>query len=307
MNPSPAGRYAIIGAQKARSTYLHMAVRQHPGVFAPPTELDHFEDPAWGRRTRPFDDYFAAARPGQVIGFKRPELMGRPECPARLAATWPDARLLAVLREPVDRTVSAYFHYVRSGWLPLKPLNEGLRDILDGRATDPHAAEVVDFGLYGTHLDRYAEHFDRSQVLALLDSDLDDDYSISMGRVIDHLGLPERDLPRPARGTNEGVYSLARLRWLRLGTRAMYIRDAETGKIRVVRFRRLGRAANRLVFETDRLLGAPFAKSAVPQLDDDVRARLQERFEPDIRRLEQIIDRRLPGWPGRAPDPAAAS
>ena len=303
MNAEPAGlpaRYAIIGAQKARSTYLHQAIRQHPDVFAPRQEIDHFEDPAWRRRSAlGFDRYFAAAAPGQVIGFKRPELLGRPECPARLARTWPDARLLLVLREPVSRTISAYFHYVRSGWIPARPLDDGLRMILDGQARATHAEEVVDFSLYGRHVERYFEHFDRSRLLVLIDKDLDDDLTGALHRVFGHLGLPDDPQPPPGRGTNEGVYSLPRLRWLRIGTRALYSTDPETNQKYITPARLRGRMINRMVYELDRVFLSPFFPSRVPLISEDVRQRLLERFEPDVRRLERLIDRPLPGWPAQ--------
>lgn len=301
--------FAIVGAQRSRSTYVHRAIAPHPQVFTPPREIAYFEDPTYSRSgAEQFLEHFARARPEDVVGFKRPELLGRPEAPARLAEAMPDARLVAVLREPISRTISAYFHYMRSNYLPLRPLNEGLGALLSNGSTAryAHAHEVLDFSHYAEGLARLHDWFDAEQILVLLDADLEDDLDASMRRIHLHLGVDTNVATEHGRRpANEGVYEVgARMRMLRLASRLVYRREPDSGMIwhQDTKARRL---MHRTIYEASR----PFAPRSAPsatELDADLRRALGERFDPDVRRLEAMIGRSIPSWPAREPhDPSA--
>ncbi len=294
--------FAIVGAQRSRSTYVHQAISRHPDVFTPPREIPYFEDPNYARGdAEQFLDHFARAGPGDAVGFKRPELLGRPEAPSRLAAAMPDARLVVVLREPISRTISAYFHYMRSTYLPLRPLNEGLGALLSDGSTAryPHAHEVLDFSHYAEGLARLNDRFDPGQVLALLDGDLEGDLDPVMRRIHVHLGVdPEVATQHDRRAANEGVYEIgARMRMLRLASRLVYRPEPESGMM-WYRDSKARRIAHRMIYEASRPL-APRSTGPATELDAGLRRALVERFDPDVRRLEDLIGRSLPTWPAR--------
>lgn len=300
-----AGRaswFAVIGAQRSRSTFVHQALCRHPEVFSPAREIAYFDDPSYAMRSRRwFLDHFADARPGQALGFKRPELLGRPESPARLAEAMPDARLVVVLREPIARTVSAYMHYVQSTYLPQRPLNDGLRLLLAGIPVPDHpqAQEVLDFSCYGECLVRYRERFDAEQILVLLDGDLDHDLPGSLERACAHIGVdPEVPFPICAHPANQGSYAEGfQMRILRTASRLVYRRDAETGLLwnHVTPARRLAY----LVLHGAAQLVDRRRYRATATLAPDVRSALADRFSPDVRRMEGLIGRAVPEWPAR--------
>lgn len=295
---TPPPDFVIIGAQRSRSTLLTKLLKAHPGIFMPRSEIGYFEDPFWEcSSAQTLDRHFAAARRGQVTGFKRPELLGRPECPPRLAGALPQAKLVVVLREPVSRTVSAYFHYVRSRHLPIRPLNDGLRAILNGETDGwPHAWEVIEFSRYGGLLERYLEHFDRKAICIAFERDFDREPDRTLERILGHIGVAPLGPPARDRVVNHGVYSLPRLRVLRLGSRLVYPTDPVTGLVRA----RSGlgwRVGNRAISELDRLLLQPYFENRPPPLADDVRSRLQATFEPDVASLARLVGKPPEGWP----------
>jgi hypothetical protein len=168
--------FVIIGAQKAGTTWLAAMLRQHPDVFMAPREI-HFFDREENFRLGLgwYERHFDGASGHKAVGEKTPDYLctngragdGHREGVQRaLHAALPDARLVAVLRNPVERALSAARHLVMAGWVsPWLRLD----DLIVGRATDlAHAHGVVDCGFYARHLEAYLELFSREQILVLV-------------------------------------------------------------------------------------------------------------------------------------------
>ena len=210
--------FVVIGAQKAGSTFLHHAILHHPQLRMPVGEIPVFEHPTYSPGALEWLEELLDRTPGgSVKGIKRPDYLGRPESPALLHRHAPDARLVVVLREPVSRTVSAYYHYMRRGHLPALPPDEGIPRLLDGSLDGawPRAWEVLAFSRYGECLDRYRRLFGADQICLLVQEEVIRDPSAALRRIYRHLGvdcdfvppgLDERALPT--------VYSLPRVRFL---------------------------------------------------------------------------------------------
>ena len=168
--PFPPRGY-IIGAQKAGTTTLAFLLDQHPGItLSTPKEPDFFtrhwpNGLDWYRGRFSGDAGFlidastsysmapdraaaapdrAAAAPADGDGFQ--PLAGVPE---RIRSLRPDARFVYILRNPVERTYSAYWHSVRAGE-ETRPLNQVLED----------GAYYLQPSRYHFQIARYLEHFD---------------------------------------------------------------------------------------------------------------------------------------------------
>lgn len=290
--------FAIVGAQKAGSTDLAASLAQHPDVFLPADEVPFFEDP-----------FFAASDPAELTralepgrhlrhrGIKRPDYLGRPESPGHLAATVPDLRVLACLRDPVDRAVSAYWWYVKNRMLPLLPVDVGLTRLLDGDLPPghPHAGEVLDFGRYAHHLGRYLDRFPAEQVHVTLYEDLRAGPD-ALAEVHRFLGLAPHT-PEPDRATNPGVYDPRRLRWLRAGDRFRFDWDDEQVYTWRPRRRRRPLAAvpHLAVVGVDRVVLARVLGNDRPPLDPAVRDRIRAFYADDVAALEALLGR-SPKW-----------
>ncbi|MCA1707340.1 MAG: sulfotransferase domain-containing protein [Actinobacteria bacterium] len=282
----------VIGAQRSASTFLSSCMRMHPEVYFPKGEVEYFEDPVYERRSPSYlPDLFARAPAARVYGFKRPELLARRECPRRIADEVPAVRLIAVLREPVSRTVSAYFHYAQGRGLPLLPLNDGLRKILDGELADrfPLSRFIVDYSLYGEQIARFRESFSKESMLVLFDRELTGDPVRTMQRVFDFVGVDPGALQEfPRAKFNVGAYSLTRLRYLRRmsGLGYSYRPGDRFGSVRT---NRAMLVAFKLAWRFDRMVLARVLGDQAQSLDEDVRSRLVEVFRPDAKRLQTLI------------------
>jgi hypothetical protein len=297
--------FVIIGAQKAGSTFFLRWLADHPSVFMPPHEVRFFEDPDFGDGDPGrLAALFTGVRDETALGIKRPGYLARPEVAPRIRQLLPAARLIAVLRDPVERAISAYFHHMRTGFLPIRPVEAGMTELLDrgGSTGHPRAPEVLEFGLYHRHLSRYLELFERQQLMIVLFDDLTADPWRPLQEAYRFIGVDDRYRPRAlAHGhpgnPNPGIHSLTRLRLLSLRNPLRYDYDATRSRRSLKR--RPGllvRVAARGVETLDRRLLAPLTGHARPAISPGLRRRLYAFYSEDIDRLEALLGRSLDAW-----------
>lgn len=178
----PRPTFLIIGAQKSGTSWLHRMLREHPDVFVSERkELHYFSDPSVHDRGLDWylGNFAAAGRGHRALGEATPNYLwtsdhrldewgdGRPEGPAfrrRIpervhAELGGGIRLVALLRDPVERAISAFYHHLnRGGRLdPARPFEDNARRL-----------GIVQMGFYAAHLERWLEVFDPGQLLVLV-------------------------------------------------------------------------------------------------------------------------------------------
>jgi hypothetical protein len=290
--------FFVIGAQKAGSTYLLQCLNDHPQIFMPPGEIAFFEDSLYSAdRITEFEKHFEPAKPGQVVGVKRPNLLGHPECPERLQRHMPNLKIIAILRHPIERAISGYFHYMKTGMLPIVPVEAGLPKILAGEYTQyPRAQDVLEFGLYGKHLQHYAEFFPRENFHVMLLEDMKHDAQGQLSALYEFLGVatdfhPESFESRPMKAP----YSITRLRlWDTLDRLCRkWTPDGRyfnrRGGLLFAPIAALNNALDRYLW--DRLFSAKR-----PKLSPGLHGKLVEFYAADAKCLESWLDRPLTPW-----------
>jgi hypothetical protein len=106
----PLPDFVVVGAQKAGTTSLYRMLRKHPQVHMPRTKELHYFDFHYDRGP---EWYAAQFRPGRWEwrrGEATPNYMWGPLARQRLIEDLPQARIIAILRNPVDRAYSHYWH-----------------------------------------------------------------------------------------------------------------------------------------------------------------------------------------------------
>jgi hypothetical protein len=212
--------YLIIGAAKAGTTSLHDLLCEHPRVL-PPTEKEiHYFDFHYGRGPGWYRAHFATkAGPEEIAGEATPYYLFHPAVPERVAADIPDARLIALLRDPIDRALSHHNHESASGYETLS-FEEAL-DAEPGRLEGEEARILADPGYrsfphqhhsylargrYAQQLGRWLEQVDREQILILSAEELFEEPARTLETAQRFLDL-EPATPRDLRARNARSYS----------------------------------------------------------------------------------------------------
>ena len=268
----PLPSWVVIGAAKAGTTSLAYWLAAHPEVHVTPVKEVRFfnRDEAWHRGEEHYRTFFAGALPGQQAGEATPDYLWRPEVPGRLRSLLPDARLVALLRHPVERMHSHYWHS-RSWGAQLPDFADLAREALRG---DPSSAHFLERGHYPEQLDRWAEA--GPAPLVLLTEDLERDPAAAFRQVCEHLGIAGT-VPEAVGAVHNAAH---RRRWPRLKNAMDRTRAWEWLPPRTAR-------------ALERLNTVPVR---YPAVDPATRALLLEHYAPHNARLRTTIRRDLHDW-----------
>jgi hypothetical protein len=268
----------------------------------PRDETPFFEDPYYDpARQSQFEALFDHVNEEFLIGIKRPDYLARQECPERIARTVPNAKFLLVLRNPIERTVSAYYWYLKQGYLPLLPIEQGLNNLLNGtyKSSYPKSQEIIDYGFYHQHINRYLGYFRKDQMFISLHEDFQNAPVKTVRDVFAYLGVDENHTPKALTKTpKKTIYSLPRLKWLKL--RNPYIHEYQYYGDNMVtmtpKWGLFSTTVKAFFFLVDRALLAPYFKETRPELSQGLQRRLLDLYHNDMLGIEDFLGRDLSKW-----------
>lgn len=265
-------QFIIIGAVKGATTWIHNQLQQHPAIFVPGPEPHYFSQ-EYERGLEHYRSLFDAALPGQMRGEKSADYFAHPHAARRIAATLPDVRLVLQLRNPVDRAYSDYKMLFRRGTVTGPP-----ETYLDGRESDQ--PRFLHDGLYGAHLERWLDHFDRAQIQVMLFEEVKAAPTEVVAAVCAHIGVSYHFSTevgtRPRNNSGEQFLPLP------LRTALAPLKSAARPLRGKPLFERMRQVLAREI---------PY-----PPLSDGLRRRMTDYYMRDIERLESLIGRELSGW-----------
>jgi hypothetical protein len=300
----PLPDFLIIGAPKAGTTALHAALARHPGLYMSPVKEPKFflnDGPPPGRGGGPGDvttwrehvwqraDYealFAPAAAGQLRGESTPFYLYDRAAQRRIRALIPDVKMIAMLRDPVERAHSNWAHLWSAGLDPIGDFVQACADedrrVAAGWA---HFWHYTRLGRYGEQLEHLHLVFPRDQVLVLRYRQLVDAPAQTLDEICAFLGVAPgvvADVPK------ENVTA----------------HPAESlGHRAVSQLIRAGAAASRHLPGTKgTAITAPLERmlqrGARPRqpLTWDQRQALLPYFESDVRLLEKIAEADFSDW-----------
>jgi hypothetical protein len=176
----------VIGAQKCGTTSLHSYLGLHPEIaMSRPKELDFFvAEHNWPRGRAWYEAHFDGGT-ARLRGESSPSYTNYPEyrgVPERMARLVPAAKLVYLVRDPLDRIVSHYVHHYAAG---------GTRRGLEAELGDLRDSVFVAHSLYHAQLRRYLRVFPEPSLLVVAQEDLLRRRRGTLRRVFRFLGVDE--------------------------------------------------------------------------------------------------------------------
>ena len=298
MNGMP--QFLLIGAARAGTTAIYSYLRQCPDIFMPRLKEPNFfafegqtlacRGPGADyinnsvTRLAEYRDLFATSPPGAVLGEASPLYLFAKQAAARIRHHTPEARLVVVLRNPVDQ---AFSHFMYATKQRIEPLTDFVAALA---AEDQRLADgwqplfgYSRFPRYAEQLARYLALFPRDQILIRLYEEFERDPATLMQDILGHIGVTSGFRPDMAVKHNAGGVPKNRifqdfLMKSNPVTRAIGLVVPQETRLRI----------------RDRLAGFNLKRDET--MPPEARAILLNRLGDQIKALQPMIDRDLSAW-----------
>ncbi len=271
----PQQHFFLIGAMKAGTSSMYEYLAAHPAIYAAPRKEPRlFAKPGSEASDLSACAALFAGRTSETWAFeastaytKYPMISGVPE---RIHATFPDARLIYLIRDPIERICSAYLHNLAEG-RERRPLEEA---VFEG------SQEYLNVSRYHLQLSQYLRVFPHQQILVLLFEEFVADIEMTLGHVARFLEL------EPGFGT------IAADRRSNETARKRAATPVLAALKRVPGYDRLPWKLRR--WTSERMTRPLPAKSEI--LNARVRGRILEALDDDVAQLKELLGRDLSCW-----------
>lgn len=266
--------FLIIGGMRCGTTSLASYLRSHSQAFVSIPKEIRFFDRRFDLGVDWYAGHFAASGGAIAIGEASPGYMYSEGALQNMSSIIPGARLVAIIRNPVDRAYSHYWHRRARGVETLSfsgALAAEASRLVSGDRRQRYDFSYFDRGRYLDQLQTVCRYFPRSSLLILLTEDLAHHPNETYRDLCTFLGIePE---PPPARGATEA--------------------NRYTGFKSI----RLQRQTQRWPRTLRRIIGRINTQpESYPPMDPRIREQLLKRYDAENRALKSWLGRDLPGW-----------
>ena len=289
--------FLIVGAQKAGTTSLHYYLKQHPQIYMSPRKEPHFFEGRHrdfyrpGRMMPPVTnlaDYqvlFEGVTDEKAIGEASASYLYSPMAPSLIKRSIPDARLIAILRNPADRAYSNYLHCVRGGRESIVDFAEALR--VEEERIKRNWGPLWHYkqkGFYYAQVKRYLDTFGRDLFKVWLYEDLRTQPLDVLRDVLEFLEVDDTFVPDMS--IEHNTSALPRNKTLYRATKKL------AGRNPVLKLAILERClpARPRQYVKHRIFVQP------PPFPAEIREQLLDTYTEDILKIQGLIGRDLSPW-----------
>ena len=292
--------FLIIGAARTGTSSLYEYMRQHPDIWFSPVKEPMFfalegskpdfrgpgDDLEINRKSvadlAAYQALFSGATTQKAIGEASANYLYSGSAAARIRHHVPEAKMIAVLRNPVERAYSSFLYMIRDRREPLRDFALALEQESKRIAEHwEHIWHYARMGLYSQQLQRYYDLFDKNRIRVYLNEEMKQDAPGLLKDVFGFLEVDDSFLPDTSVTYNEGGVPKRKL------LNALLTRPSI-----IKRLLRPLMPAAAMKFYT-RLKHSNLDK---PPLDEEVRARLAALYRDDVLRLQDMIGKDLSAW-----------
>ena len=286
--------FLIVGVQKAGTTSIYNYLREHPQVYMSLVKETNFLEKDWENlppeqqnkngivTLEKYSELFADVKDEIAIGEASPNYLFHYESSAaRIKKYVPNAKLIVVLRNPVERAYSDYLMHIRDAI--------GYRSLSEQIKHSSHKSFILRKGFYYVPLKYYFDQFKREQIKVFFYDDLRDDSQEFMQSIYQYLGVNNEFVPNTTRKAqvakipkNKTINNLLNRKNILRSTTASILKT-----VKPVEARQNLR---------DRLINFNSQTKKASPLSTEDRQQLIEFYREDILQLQDLVGRDLSKW-----------
>ena len=298
--------FVIVGGQKSGSSFLQALVADHPDIYMPNGETSYFLDPDFYQSC--LEDYLDLknANFAKIIGIKRPNYIGIDYITKRIYKHNKNCVIIAVLRNPVDRFVSNFFHNISCRFAPNIDINLVIPKILNNNENFlkkyPRMIELIENGLYGKYLSKYLEFFPKQNVLVFTQDELIKNPRQVVSKIYAKLNVskeycPNKDIfsSRPQQVDYRKTSLLLKRRISKIKYRYNSEKNRLFKRLDLNIFQKISIIILLLIWHLFNLFGL-FGSNKKPKISKENRSLIYSFYEKDINLIEVLFKLNLSSW-----------
>jgi len=272
-----------IGAQKAATSWIYKCLLEHPEICGFPGKETYFftREERYQKGLEYYASLFAHCDRNKIIGEFSTPYLTKDQVPERIKAVFPDVKLIACLRDPVERAQSHILH--------LESKNEKFKQ-MDMAEIIRQVPQVLEGGMYGKYLEKYFQLFPRKHILVLFYEDIKKDPVGFMQKVYEFLGADKAFTPPSA----EKKYHTSRARlspWHKTANRwHKKLRKSGWGRSIIKGLKALGMNSGTVYNVLDK------TGEATRKLTKEEKEYLYGFYKEDVKGLERLVGKDLSEW-----------
>ena len=266
--------FLIVGAMKCGTTALRSYLQQHPEIYIAPRAIHFFDrEENYERGLGWYERHFERGGAHRAIGEKTPGYCFKSLAPERIHRHLPRTKLIFILRDPVARAYSHYWHRLRRGKERIAFEAVLAQGLAEERTLGQTRCEVLSRGRYAEQVQRYLQFFSRDQMHFILAEDFLRDSRQDLRRIFELIGV--------SADASVDFNSLRNTGYVpRSSPLVWYSRKLFKGSFPYQLISRLNRGA----------------RTSYPPMADETREQLQHYYRPHNRALADLLGWDLSAW-----------
>jgi hypothetical protein len=210
--------FLIIGAMKSGTSALYYYLEQHPQIYMSPVKEPNFfclegqenPDPKSISDSETYRRLFKGASDERALGEASHCYLYKAQAVERIKSYVPEAKLIAILRNPIDRAYSHFLHMVRNGTERITDFAQSLQEDESGLHRERTPQDYFGRGFFHAQLKRYFANFPRDQIRIYLYDDLNSAPIDTLQDAFRFLGVDASFVPDVAVKRNVSGYPKSR-------------------------------------------------------------------------------------------------
>lgn len=272
-----------IGAQKAATSWIYKCLLEHPEICGFHGKETYFftREKRYAKGLEFYASLFEHCDKDKIIGEFSTTYLSSDKAAQRIKEYFPNIKLLACLRDPVERAQSHILH--------LESKNKRFRQ-MPVEELIKKRPQVVEAGMYGKHVEGYFKLFSRENILILFYEDIKQDPGAFMQKIYAFLGADKGFVPSSA----EKRYHTSRARlspWHKKINRTyLKLKEERAGQFLIKGLRAAGINSNTVYKFLDK------TGEKTRQFTGKDKRYLYNFYKDDIKKLERLLDKDLGNW-----------